>query len=163
MLLYVCVCVCCGLLTVWHGIGGILVKKLKLYIYIAPSSGNVLPRILYVQLITPTSGTINCVIPATSSHLNSLGSIKGHKAASRCSEPIWNAQYLSTHHQCWYSFYLLTEGWRVESTPGQVESGVGIKPGTSHVKVHCSTNGAISAHTALHICIDSMFISADII
>ena len=35
-----------------------------------------------------------------------------HKAASRHSEPTWNAHYSSTHHQCWYSFtYLQRDGW----------------------------------------------------
>ena len=63
-----------------------------------------------------------------------------HEAASRCSEPVWNAHYFSTHHQCWYKFYLPRRGWRVESTSSQVESGVGIEPGTSHRKVYCSTN-----------------------
>ena len=72
------------------------------------------------------------------------GDHTGHKAASRCSEPIWNAHYSSTHHQCWYSFYLPTKGWRVESTPSQVEWGAGIEPGTSRRKVHCSTDWAIS-------------------
>ena len=46
---------------------------------------------------------------------------------------------------CWYSFYLPTEGWRAESTPGQVESGMGIEPGTCHMTVHCSTNWAVLA------------------
>ena len=49
---------------------------------------------------------------------------------------------------CWYSFYLPTEGWRAESTPSQVGSGVGIEPGTCHVMVHCSTNWAIMARSA---------------
>ena len=75
------------------------------------------------------------------------GEYTGYEAASRPSEPIWNAHYSSTHHQCWYSFYLPTKGWRVQSTPGQVESGVGIEPGTSHRKVCCCTNWAISAVT----------------
>ena len=58
-------------------------QKLKLkviYIYIVPSSGDALSKALYMQLLTPSSGTINYVIPfcegATSSHLNSLGSIQ---------------------------------------------------------------------------------------
>ena len=42
-----------------------------------------------------------------------------HKAASRCSEPIWNVHYSSTHHHCWYLFYLLAKGWAVESTPAR--------------------------------------------
>ena len=41
---------------------------------------------------------------------------------------------------CWYSIYLPTEGWRDESTPSQVESGVGIEPGTYCMMVHSSTN-----------------------
>ena len=53
-----------------------------------------------------------------------------HEAASRHSEPIQNAHYSSTHHQCWYSFYLPTRGWRVESTPSQFELGVGIESWT---------------------------------
>ena len=65
-----------------------------------------------------------------------------HKAASRCCEPTWNAHYSSTHHQCWYSFYLPTEGWRAESTPSQVELGVGIEPGTCSMTVHCSMWGS---------------------
>ena len=39
------------------------VNELKLYIYIAPSSGDALSKVLYMQLLTPGSGTINCVIP----------------------------------------------------------------------------------------------------
>ena len=71
----------------------------------------------------------------------------GHKAASRCSELTWNAHYSSTHHQCWYSLYLPTKGWRAESTPYQVESGAGIETGTGtcRMTVRCSTNWAISA------------------
>ena len=53
------------------------------------------------------------------------GEHTGHKAASRHGEPTWNAYYSSIHHQCWYSLYLPTEGWRAESTPGQVESRSG--------------------------------------
>ena len=53
------------------------------------------------------------------------------------------------HYVCWYSFYLPTEGWRPESIPGQVESGVGIEPRTCHVTVHCSTNWAILANKNL--------------
>ena len=52
------------------------------------------------------------------------GEHTGHKTASKSREPIWNAHYFSTHCHCWYSFYLPTEGCRVESTPSQVESGV---------------------------------------
>ena len=75
------------------------------------------------------------------------GEHTGHKAASRCSEPTWNTHYSSTHHQCWYSFYLSTEGWRAESIPSLVELGVGIKPGTCHMMVCCSTNWAIQIWT----------------
>ena len=73
------------------------------------------------------------------------GAYRPHKVATRCSEPTWNAHYSSTHHQCWYSFYLPTEGWRAESTPNQVELGVGIEPGTCCMMVCCSTKWAISA------------------
>ena len=66
------------------------------------------------------------------------GEHTGHKAASRCGEPTWNAHYSFTHHQCWYSFYLPTEGWRAESTPSQVELGAGIEPGTCRMMVRCS-------------------------
>ena len=83
------------------------------------------------------------------------GTYRPHKAATRCSEPTWNAHYSSTHHQCWYSFYLPTEGWRAESTPSQVELGAGIEPGTCHMMVCCSTNWAILAGTGMpqNICI----------
>ena len=68
------------------------------------------------------------------------GEHTGHKAASRHGEPTWNAHYSSTHHQCWYSLYLPTKGWRAESTPSQVEMGAGIEPRTCCMIVHCSTN-----------------------
>ena len=45
------------------------------------------------------------------------GEHTGHKAASMCSEPTWNAHYSSTHHQCWYSFYLPHEGMEGLSQP----------------------------------------------
>ena len=57
------------------------------------------------------------------------GDHTGHKAASRCSEPTWNAHYSSTHHQCWYSFYLPTEGWRAESTPARLSWEWVLNPG----------------------------------
>ena len=62
------------------------------------------------------------------------------QGASRCGEPTWNAHYSSTHHQCWYSFYLPTKGWRTEPNPSQVELGVGIEPRTCCMMVCCSTN-----------------------
>ena len=68
------------------------------------------------------------------------GAYRPHKAATRCSGPTWNTHYSSTHHQCWYSFYLPTEGWRAESTPSQVELGVCIEPRTCCMMVCCSTN-----------------------
>ena len=53
-------------------------KVIVVHFYIVPSSGDALPKALHMQLITHSSGTVNCVIPlsegATSSHLNSLGS-----------------------------------------------------------------------------------------
>ena len=69
-----------------------------------------------------------------------------HKAASMHAELTWNAHYSSTHHQCGYSLYLPTKGWKTESTPSQVESRVGIEPRTCHMMVHCSTYQAILAH-----------------
>ena len=92
------------------------------------------------------------------------GEHTGHKAASRCSEPLWNAHYSSTHHHCWYSFYLPTEGWKVESNPSQVEVGVGIEPRTCCITVPCSTNwvilaGYIHIHAYIHTCIHSIITS----
>ena len=79
------------------------------------------------------------------------GKHTGHKAASRHSEPFWNAHYSSTFCHCWYSFYLPTEGLRVESTPARLsQESVGIEPMTSHVKGHCSTNWAILADIHNH-------------
>ena len=40
-------------------------------------------------------------------------------------------------------FISLQRDGGAESTPSQFELGVGIEPGTFHVKVHCSTNWAI--------------------
>ena len=52
-----------------------------------------------------------------------------HKAATRCSEPTWNAHYSFTYHQCWYSFYLPTEGWRAESPPARLSWEWVVNPG----------------------------------
>ena len=89
-----------------------------------------------VHYYYPISGQALCHSFVRGSHLlpsQLPGEYTGHKAASRCSEPFWNAHYSSTCHHCWYSFYLPIEGWRAESTPNQVESGVGIQPGTCHI------------------------------
>ena len=48
---------------------------------------------------------------------------------------------------CWYSVYLPTEGWRVESTPGQVELEVDTELRTCCMTICCSTNWAILART----------------
>ena len=119
------------------------VTKLK-----ATSSGHSLSKALYMRLVTSELRHHQlCHSFVKGSHLLPSQLPRehtGHEAASRHSEPIWKVHYSSTYHQCWYSFYLPTRGWRVESTPGQVESGVGIECGTSYGKVHCSTKQVVT-------------------
>ena len=92
----------------------------KVSIYIAPFQTCVLPKHFTCNLKLPSSGTINSVIPfVRGSH--SLPSQlpwehKGHKAATRHSESIWNSHYSSTYPHCWYSINLPLKGWRAEST-----------------------------------------------
>ena len=56
-----------------------------------------------VHYYYPSSGQALCHSFVRGSHLlpsQLPGDHTGHKAASRCSEPIWNAHYSSTHHHC---------------------------------------------------------------
>ena len=119
-------------------------NQLKLYIYIVPFSGDALLKVLYMQLLLPAQALSTAsFLFVRESHLlpsQLTGEHTAHEAATRCSEPIRNAHFSSTHHHCWYSFYLPIKGWRVESIPSQVESGVSTEPRTSHRKAHCSTN-----------------------
>ena len=56
-----------------------------------------------VHYYYPSSGQALCHSFVKGSHLlpsQLPGEHTGHEAASRCSEPIWNAHYSSTHHYC---------------------------------------------------------------
>ena len=81
-------------------------------------SDEVIPKALHmVHYYYPSSDQALCHSFLRGSHLLPYqlpGEHTDYKAASRHSEPFWNAHYSSTHHHCWYSFYLPTEGWRVE-------------------------------------------------
>ena len=64
----------------------------------------VIPKALHmVHYYYPSSGQVLCHSFVRGSQLLQSqlpGKYTGHKAASRCSEPIWNAHYSSTHHHC---------------------------------------------------------------
>ena len=68
-------------------------KKIKLYIYIVPSSGDALLKVFCMQHNFSSSGTINCVIPlwggATSSNLNSLGNIQAMRLPLGTVNLVW--------------------------------------------------------------------------
>ena len=68
---------------------------------------------------------------ATSSHLNSLGSIQAMRL------PLGTVNLLGIHIA---HFYVPTKGSRTEQTPSQVESEAGTELGSSCGKVRCSTN-----------------------
>ena len=85
-------------------------------------------------------GSLQLYLPAgnspilVESHLEVIGSASSPHWCLMLSYPMFLlVLILSTH----------TEGWRVESTPSQVESGAGIEPGTCCMMVCCSTNWAI--------------------
>ena len=67
-------------------------------------SDRVIPKVLYmVHYYYPSSGQALCHSFMRGSHLlpsQLPGEHTVHKAASRCSEPIWNAHYSSICHHC---------------------------------------------------------------
>ena len=73
--------------------------------YIAPDKSDyIIPKVLHmVHHYYPSSSQALCHSFVRGSHIlpsQLPGEHTGHKAASRCSEPIWNACYSSTHHHC---------------------------------------------------------------
>ena len=84
-----------------------------LYIYIALFRLHIIEMALQAPCNFPAQAPSTVSFLCEGDHLllsQLSGEHTGHDAASRQSEPIWNAHYCSTHHQCWYSFYKVMEG-----------------------------------------------------
>ena len=103
----------------------IIIIVIYLFIWHLLTTDYVIPKALYNKhYYYPSSSQALWHSWMRGSHLlpsQLPGEHPGHKATSRHGKPFWNAHYSSTHCYCWYSFYLPTGRWRVESTPSQVE------------------------------------------